>query len=53
MDDVRLNEMEGGMEGRVTAVFSRGWISIPLHETGGVERLICKTRVLIEAPSKL
>ena len=49
MNDVRFTDIEDGMQVSVVAVLSRGLIRTPPKEVGGVQRHICKTRVVVEA----
>lgn len=48
MEDVRITEIEDGVQLFVIAVLSKGWIRIPPKEVSDVERHICKARVLVK-----
>jgi len=52
MYDVRCTEIEEGMQAVIAAVLSKGWIRTPPREARGHDRLICKTRVLVQVLAK-
>lgn len=52
MQDIRITKVGEGMQAVVVAVLSKGWIRTPPKEVGGVERYICKTRVVVHIVPK-
>jgi len=47
MQDVRSTDVKEGMQARVVAVLSKGWVRTPPKQAAGAERRICKTRVVV------
>jgi hypothetical protein len=47
MLDVRSTDVQEGMRAHVVAVLSKGWIRTPPKQAAGVERRICRTRVVV------
>jgi len=53
MEDVKITDVEEGMQAVVVAVLSRGWLRIPPAEVGRAKRFIAKSRVMVKVVPRL